>query len=253
MPWDLERFFWGNPNLTKTERSVAVQILRSWDRRFWPVDGQLASQTLIGHWVGCWRSTACRALRKMITLGYFRTTWRTVKKQTRQGWKGVTRVQVRPGPELLKLICPDKPDVCAAQGHPASVCPGQARCVTPSHTSRTHQARPGTVGGPAIANSADRNGEPSADTAEFRRKTLANWPRLAGGKPISADRLPSAVPYAELELDRRDGAELGDLDADEYAARVEASKRQLARRLQAELEAREQRNQPRRRPPRSRR
>lgn len=253
MPWDLERFFWGNPNLTKTERSVAVQILRSWDRKFWPVDSQLASQTLIGHWVGCWRSTACRALRKMVTLGYFRTTWQTVKKLTKQGWKGVTRVQVRPGPELLKMICPDKPDVCAAQGHPRDVCPGQARCVTSSHTSRTHQARSGTVSGSEIAKSADRTGEPGVDNAEFRRKTLANWPRLAGGKPISADRLPSSIPYAELELDRRDGAELGDLDADEYAARIGEARRRAAAKLRADIEAKERRAQPRRRPPRSQR
>lgn len=243
MPWDLERFFWGNPDLTTTERAVAVQILRSWDRKFWPVDSKLASQTLIGHWAGCWRSTACRAIRKMVTLGFFRVTWVSVKKQTKQGWKGVTRVHVSPGRELMKLICPARPDVCAAQAH----------CVTSSHTSRTHQASPVTVGSSEIANSADRSGGTDVDTAQFKRKTLADWPRLAGAKPASADRLLSSIPFAELELGRRDGAELGDLSEEEAAARLQAARQRLIRQQAAELEARQQRSQPRRRPPRSQR
>lgn len=242
MPWDLERFIWGNSLLTKTERSVAVQILRSWDRKFWPVDGRVASQTLIGHWVGCWRSTACRALRKMVALGYFRTTWRSVKKQTAQGWKGVTRVLVMPGPELMKIICAERPDVCAAQAH----------CVTSTHTSRTHQARPVTVGSSEIANSAVRSGLADSDPAQFKRETLRDWPRLAGSRPPSAERLPSSIPYDELEL-RTDGAELGDLSGDEYAARLAERRRVLAAAERARLDELATRQQPRRRPPRSRR
>lgn len=243
MPWDLERFFYGNPYLTAAERSTAVLILKSWDRKFWPVPTRLASQTLIGHWAGYWRSTVCRALRKLVALGYFRTTWVTVKRLTKQGFKGVTRVSVMPGPELLKLINPEN-NVSAAQ----------ARGVTWPHTPRTPQAPTGTVSGSVIAKRADRSGGTAVDNSEFKRKALENWPRLAGSRPVSADRLPSAVRFEDLEL-RTDGADVisyVDLDPAEAAAALQAA-RARANRL-AELQVQQQlRQQPRRRPPRSQR
>lgn len=235
--------FYGNPLLSTTERLVAIRVLKTWDKHtFEPVASKLPSQTLIGHWIGCWRSTVCRALRKLVALGYFRVTWVTIQKVTKQGVKGVTRVMVSPGPEIDKLIHPEKTadqDVFAAQG----------RGVTWTHTSRTHQGGDVAVGSGEIANSADRSGSTSADNAETRRKTLASWPRLAGAKPILASNLPSAVPFAELTI-RRDGAELAgytELDDDELAARMEMARRRAAR--AAELA---QRQQPRRLP-RSRR
>ena len=243
-PWDLERMFYGNPLLTKTERLVAIRVLKTWHPdTFEPIASILPSQTLVGHWIGAWRSTVCRALRQLVALGYFRVTWVTVQKLTKQGIKGVTRVMVSPGPEVDKLIHP--PEKTADQ----LVLPGQVLGVTSTHTSRTHQGENVAVGSGEIANSADRSGSTSADEAETRRKTLANWPRLAGAKPILASNLPSAVPFAELAV-RTDGAELAaytELDEDERAARLQAARQKAAR--AAELA---QRQQPRRLP-RSRR
>lgn len=244
MPWDLERFFYGNPYLTAAERSTAILILKSWDRQFWPVPTRLASQSLIGHWAGYWRSTICRALRKLVALGYFRTTWVTVRRQTKQGFKGVTRVSVMPGPELLKLINPQS-DVSAAQ----------VRGVTSPHTPQTPQGATATGGSSQMAKRADRSGGTAVDNSEFKRKTLENWPRLAGSKPISADRLPSAVRFEDLEL-RTDGADVVsyvDLDPAEAAARLQAARIRANRAAELQAQQQQQRNQPRRRPPRQQR
>lgn len=238
-PWDLERVFYGNPWLSKTERGIAVLIVKKcWDGGTWPVDSQLASQTLLGHWFGCWRSTVCRALRKLVALGYFRTTWKTVQRQTKQGWKGVTRVYVTPGPELEKLISPVQ-----------EVSAGQGRGVTSAHTSQPLQARPVAVSDSVIANSADRTDASTADKREDRRKTLADWPRLAGSKPISASRLPSAVPYTADFADKRDGADLPsytELSDEEAAARLQQRRVAAAAKVRAEIAA--PRKQPRRKP-----
>ncbi len=235
--------FYGNPLLSPTERLVALRVLKTWDKdTFEPVASELPSQTLVGHWVGCWRSTVCRAMRKLVALGYFRVTWVTIQKVTKQGVKGVTRVMVSPGREIDKLIHPEK-----SAGQDVSA--GQVRGVTSAHTSRTHQGGGVAVSSGVIANSTDRSGEGAVDNAKSKRKTLANWPRLAGAKPILASSLPSAVPFADLEY-RSDGAELKsytELDDDEIEARRQAARRRDAR--AAELARRQQP----RRLPRSRR
>lgn len=244
-PWDLERVFYGNPFLSKTERCTAVHIIKSWDKKFRPIDTKIASQALVGHWIGCWRSTVNKALRKLVVLGYFRTTWKSVQRLTKQGIKGVTRVYVTPGPELKKLLYPVD-----------TVSAGQAHGETPSHPSQALPGRFVPVRDDVVAKSADRSGEPASNTREFRRKTLAEWPRLAGSKPISADRLPSAVRYADY-VPSTHGAEMPgytELSDEEAYARVKNRlDKDVAARGAAAARQLLQRNQPRRQPPRSKR
>ena len=253
VPRDLEWTFYGNQLLTRTERVVGVLILKCWDGDFCPVDSELASQSLLGHWAGAWRSTVNRAVRKLAALGYFRTTWKTVRRQTKQGWKGVTRVFVTPGPLLEQIIRERRPDLAAGTG----VSPAKPRGVSGAHPTRTRPGQTLTVGSSALAKSTDRRGERPVDTAEFRRKTLAQWPRLAGSKPIDPDRLPSSRRPGEIPAPT--GGELPgytELSDAETEQRRRDSRRRIHDRLSAELaelDARMQRKQPRRRPPRSQR
>lgn len=238
--WDLERFIYSDPALNSTHRFVAIQILKTLDNRFRPREHGLMSQALIGHRVGRWRETVNRALRHLVALGYFRTSWVTVQRSTKQGIKGVTRVMAQLGPVLAKLVenNSSKPGICA----------GQSRGVTLSHPSPTPPGSPGTVGGYVVAKSADRSGGPS-DSASFKRKTLEEWPRLAGGRPRPTPTPPRFAELAELERAAiAAGLEVelagySEISDDEYAARLADSRRRR------ELG---QRNQPRRRP-RSRR
>jgi hypothetical protein len=236
--WDLERVFYGNPLLSPAERKTAVLILKSWDNKLRPVDCHLASQALIGFWAGHWRSTICRAVRKLVVLGYFRTTWRTVQRKTKQGIRGVTRVYVTPGPEMLRLL-----------QAPSDVSAGDGRGVTSDHPSRPLPARSVAVSDGVIANSADRKGPEPSDSRNDRRKALAEWPRLAGSRPITAGRLLSAVPFADLEFSTA-GAEIPgytDLSDDEAAARLEAKRRAAAEALREDLARRQQPRRHRRR------
>jgi hypothetical protein len=247
--WDLERFIYTDPALSTTERWVAVQILKTLDNRFRPVEGALMSQALIGFRLHKWRESVNRSVRKLRTLGYFITRWVSVNRSTAQGIKGVTRVRCELGPVLRKLVENEssKPGVCAGQPHG----------VTLHHPSQTLPASPGTVGSSVVAKSADRRGG-AEDQSEFKRKTLAEWPRLAGSKPQPTPTPPAFAELAERQraaIARGDELELGD---EEELARVayqerrgiSASTRERLAGLREELA--ERRRQPRRLP-RSRR
>lgn len=248
--WDLERFIYSDPALNSTERFVAIQVLKSLDNRFRPVRAGLMSQSLIGYRVARWRETVNRSLRKLVILGYFSTSWVSVPRSTAQGIKGVTRVLCELGPVLRKLVENRslKPGVFA----------GQARGVTVSHPSQALPGHPGTVGSEVIAKSADRTSGPSENHADFKRKTLEQWPRLAGKQQPTQ----TAAPFAELAERQRAAIARGDeleISEQEELARLadrgrriisSATTRRLAG-LRDELAAR--RNQPRRTPPRSQR
>lgn len=233
--WDVIRVFETDPILTTSERYVALQLLRSLDDKFRPVLVNLHSQALIGHRVHVWRETVNRVVRKLVVVGYFRTRWVTVNRKTKQGIKGVTRVLIELGPVLRKLVDDAQPPVSA----------GQPRGVMSHHPSPTPPGSPVSVGSDVDAKSAGSNGVTREDTPEFRRKTLADFKRLAGSRPPSASRLPSSTPFADL-VDRRDGAELPgatELSEAEAAERLRRSRERMANLVQ--------RNQPRHRPPRS--
>lgn len=243
--WDLERFIYGDPALNSTQRFVAIQVLKTLDNRFRPRESGLMSQALIGYRVRRWRETVNRALRHLVALGYFRTSWVSVNRPTAQGIKGVTRVMCELGPVLRKLV-----EKNTSNGH---VSAGKAHGVTLSHPSPTPPGDPGTVGGPVIANSADRKSGASEISAQFKRKTLADWPRLAGRQrtPVPAAFADlAALQAAALERDLELGLEAYlELSDDEYEARIADKRRRADQALRAELAGR---NQPRRRP-RSRR
>lgn len=244
--WDLERFIYSDPALNGVERFVALQILKTLDNKFRPVRSGLMSQALIGYRVHAWRETVNRAVRKLVILGYFRKTWISVPRATRQGIKGVTRVWCELGPVLRRLVDYGRSD--------GKVSAGQPHGVTGNHPSPAPPGRPGTVGSQVIANSADRTGDANGNSAQFKRETLEKWPRLAGTRPAPT---PTPPPYAELaerqreaiargnrlEFGTEEAAELAD---DEYTARLADARRRQA----AELGHRQQ---PRRRPPRSHR
>lgn len=237
---DLERFIYTDPALSTTERWVAVQILKTLDNRFQPVTGRLMSQALIGYRLNKWRESVNRAVRKLVILGYFHATWVSVDRATKQGIKGVTRVLHELGPVLRKIV--------ENQNIKPGVFPGQPRSVISHHPSPTPPGSPGTVGDYVIAKSADRNSGALENLADFKRKTLEQWPRLAGkqrGTPIPA----SFAELAELEraaIARGDqlagtGPDEEMLTADEYAARLQDARRRAG-----------ERNQPRRSPRRHR-
>jgi len=252
--WDLERFIYSDPALSETERFVALQLLKTLDNKFRPVRSGLMSQALIGYRVHVWRETVNRAVRRLVFLGYFTASWVSVPRATKQGIKGVTRVLHQLGPVLRKLVEKNRSS--------GDVSAGQPRGVTVTHPSPTPPGRPGTVGSEVAANSADRTGEPPGNSARFKRETLEKWPRLAGRQQPT----PTPPRFAELaELERAaiqrgnklefgfDSAEFADLIDDEDTAREYAARLAGARRRAAERAVPEHRNQPRRRPPRSKR
>jgi len=253
--WDLERFIYSDPALNGVERFVALQILKTLDNKFRPVRAGLMSQALIGYRVHAWRETVNRAVRKLVILGYFRASWVSVPRATKQGIKGVTRVMCELGPVLRRLVDYGRTD--------DRVSPGQPRGVTGTHPSPTPPGRPGTVSGEVVAKSADRSGEPPENSARFKRETLSRWPRLAGSKPRDVTALRSHLPIglardhdayrAHLaELDTELGLAGPELSADEDEARYLEARRRKAAAYRDEL-ARLERHQPRRRPPRSHR
>lgn len=252
--WDLERFIYSDPALNSTQRFVAIQVLKSLDNKFRPVETGLMSQALIGWRIARWRETVNRALRHLVVLGYFRTSWVSVNRHTVQGIKGVTRVMCELGPVLRRLVESGRTD--------GKVSAGQAHGVTPSHPSPTPPGRPGTVGSSVIAKSAGSNG---GARENFKRKTLEEWPRLAG-KPQPT---PTPPPFAELAERQRAAIALADelelarhvaeLGGDEETAHLAdrgrrgvsaATSRRLAG-LRQEFASR--RAQPRRKPPRANR
>lgn len=236
--WDIERVFYGDPALSTVERFVALQILKSLDDKFRPRRADLHSQALIGSRVHAWRESVNRAVRKLVILGYFRASWVTVQRHTKQGIRGVTRVMCELGPVLRKLVDDSSSEVAA----------GKPRGVMSHHPSPAPPGSPRSQGDDVVTKSAGSSGVRTTDVAEFRRKTLGQWPRLAGSKPESAERRPSSVPVGEL-TEQRGGAELAsytELSADQAAARIEKSRKRLAASL-------DQRSQPRRKLPRSRR
>lgn len=239
--WDLERFVYGDPALNSTQRFVAIQVLKTLDNKFRPRESGLMSQALIGHRIARWRETVNRALRHLVVLGYFRTSWVSVNRETAQGIKGVTRVMCELGPVLRRLVETHRSD--------GRVPAGKARGVTLSHPSPTPPGDPGTVSGSVIAKSEDRNSGPSEISASFKRKTLAEWPRLAG-KPQRTPVPPAfaelaALQAAALERDIELGLEgYLELSDDEYAARIADKRRRADQAARAALEGR---NQPRRR------
>lgn len=237
---DLERFIYTDPALSTTERWVAVQILKTLDNRFQPVKSRLMSQALIGYRLNKWRESVNRAVRKLVILGYFHAAWVSVDRATRQGIKGVTRVLHELGPVLRKLVDNEssKPGVFA----------GKPRGVMSHHPSPAPPGSPGTVGGYVDAKSADRNSGALENRADFKRKTLEQWPRLAGPQRAT----PTPAPFGELaELERAAiargdqlaglGPDQSELTADEYAARLQDARRRAS-----------ERNQPRRSPRRRR-
>lgn len=252
--WDLERFIYSDPALSETERFVALQILKTLDNKFRPVDAGLMSQSLIGYRVHVWRETVNRAVRQLRALGYFVMSWVSVQRRTLQGIKGVTRVKCELGPVLRRFV--------EKRRSKTGVSAGQTHGVTVPHPSPAPPGRPGTVGSEVAANSADRTGEPPGNSARFKREILDKWPRLAGRQQ------PTPVPprFAELaELERAairrgnklefgyDSEEFAELTDDEDAARDYAARLAGARQRAADQSALEHRNQPRRRPPRSQR
>lgn len=242
--WDVERFIYTDPALSTSERWVAVQILKTLDNKFRPVRSALMSQALIGYRLHKWRETVNRAVRKLVVLGYFRTSWVSVNRATVQGIKGVTRVMCELGPVLRRLVETGRTD--------GTVSAGQPRGVTSPHPSPTPPGGPGTVGSSVIAKSADRTSGASETDADFKRKTLERWPRLAGKQQPT----PAPPRFAELAERQRAAIQRGDelagaddeLSADEYAARIQDRRRRGAERIRAGLT----RVQPRRLP-RSRR
>lgn len=247
--WDLERFIYADPALSTSERWVAVQILKTLDNRFRPVESGIMSQALIGFRIHKWRETVNRAVRKLRILGYFATRWVSVDRATAQGIKGVTRVRCELGPVLRKLVENRslKPGVSAGQPHG----------VTSHHPSPTPPGSPGTVGGYVVAKSADRNGG-AEDQSEFRAKTLAQWPRLAGGRQQPTPTPPAFAELAErqrAQIARGEELELGDEEelarlADQQKRSISAATKERLAGLRDELAGR--RRQPRRLP-RSRR
>jgi hypothetical protein len=238
--WDLERFIYGDPALNTTQRFVALQVLKTLDNKFRPREPHLLSQALIGHRIARWRETVNRALRHLVVLGYFRTSWVSVNRPTAQGIKGVTRVMCELGPVLRRLVETHRSD--------GRVSAGKAHGVTVSHPSPTPPGDPGTVGDSVIAKSADRISGTSELSASFKRKTLAEWPRLAG-RPQRTPQPPTFAELAALQaaaLERDIELGLGaylELSDDEYEARVADKRRRADQARRAELE---RRNQPRR-------
>lgn len=201
--WDLERMFYTDPLLSVTERSVAIQLLKSMDKQFRPVEINLHAQALIASRVGCWRETVCRVLRKLRVLGYFVAYWRTVQRRTLQGIKGVTRVVVELGPVVTPFVNNAK--------KPES--PGNPRGVICRHPSQALPAREGAVSTDVVTQSTDRKGRGPSDEAEDRRAARAGWVRLAGRRPESAERLPSWTPAAFYNDPVAYRAYLDDLEA----------------------------------------
>lgn len=180
---ELRQLFYSDPALSAAERFVAIELMRCMTPRLQPVERLLDSQAALGGRTHHRRETVNRALRKLRSLGYFRTTWKTVQRMTAQGWKGVTRVQIELGPVVQHLISTGQ-----------RVSPGHAHCVIQRHPSYYLPARGVAVSDDVVANSADRRARRPVDTREHRRSALAQWPRLAGGRPVRADQLPSSVP-----------------------------------------------------------
>lgn len=247
--WDLERFIYTDPALSTTDRWVAVQILKTLDNRFRPVESALMSQALIAFRVRKWRESVNRSVRKLRTLGYFVTRWVSVNAATAQGIKGVTRVRCELGPVLRKLV--------ENQSLKPGVSAGQPRGVTLHHPSPTPPGRPGTGGSYVVAKSADRNGG-AEDQSEFKRKTLEQWPRLAGGRQQPTPTPPAFAELAErqrAQIARGEELELADEEelaraSDQYSRSISAATRRRLDGLREELA--ERRRQPRRLP-RSRR
>lgn len=211
--WDLERWFYTDPLLSKTDRAVARQILAQMDERFQPRPVSLKSQAFIGGRVACWRESVNRSLRKLVTLGYFSKTLITVQRKTKQGIKGVTRVLVSLGRVTREYV-----------ESRSGVSPVQPRSVMSHHSPRTPLAARGTVGGDVVANSADRKGSRPVDNAESRRRALAEWPRLAGQRPITTDPVPRAIPMDVVRDPAAYAAYLAQLDA-QLAAKIKSPRR----------------------------
>lgn len=191
--WDLERWFYTDPLLSKTDRAVARQILAQMNNQFQPVEVSLKSQAFIGGRVACWRETVNRSLRKLVTLGYFAKTLITVQRKTKQGIKGVTRTLVTLGSVTEPLVAVSRKR-------------SSTRGVISDHSPRPPLATRGTVGNEAVAKSTDRRGSRPETELESKRKALAAWPRLAGSKPIDPEQLPSAVPASDVSVGIHDPA-----------------------------------------------
>lgn len=248
--WDLERFIQTDPALSTADRYTAHKLLKQLDDKFRPLDHKLAAQGLIGRWIGCARETVNRSYRKLRTLGYFRMRWVTVNRKTAQGIKGVTRVQVILGPVLRRLVDTGRTD--------GNVSAAQARGVTSHHPSQPLPGDPGAVGSEVVANSADRKPHGPVDNAESKRKTLTEWPRLAGAKPRDVTQLRSHLPIGLITDPAAYAAYIDHLDdeageeelSDEHAAlaharAVAAAQAAAATRERELLTRRQPRNLPR--------
>lgn len=192
--WDCERLFWTDPNLSAMEKSLGVRLLRLFRDDFTVPDTRLKSQREFGYQLGMRRETVNRALRKLVFLGYFRTTWKTISASTAQGIKGVTRVLVAPGRVILEKT--------AAR----EVSAGKPRGVTETHTPAPPGGRPGTDCASVVTQSAGSRNLTAPDAPHDRRKTLAQWPRLAGSRADLPSQQPSAIPvraYTDPDAYRR--------------------------------------------------
>jgi hypothetical protein len=174
--------FQTDPLLSPVDRAVGIYLLSSMNKRWEPVEANLDSQALMAARVGCWRETANRSLRKLVTLGYFSTTWKTVQRATAQGIKGVTRVLVSVGSVVRPFV------------EQSGVSAGKRRGVISHHPPRTPPGTDLAVSSSAVANSADRKGRGPSDTRDDKRNALAQWPRLAGSRPRDVTQLRTHIP-----------------------------------------------------------
>lgn len=185
--WDLRRMFETDPLLSPVDRAVAIRLLGCMDKRWRPVLVKLDSQAVTGARVGVWRETVNRSLRKLVHLGYYATTWRTVQRRTLQGIRGVTRVQVSIGPVVRQFTESQACNFAA-----------QRPSVMSHHPPRTPPGENFTVGGSGVTNSADRTGLAARFDPESRRKAIEHWPRLAG----RAAKRPDPISNIDLQLVR---------------------------------------------------
>ena len=205
--WDLRRMFETDPLLSSTDRAVAIRLLASMDNKWRPVLIKLDAQAITAARVGCWRETVCRSVRKLVALGYYRTTWRTVQRRTLQGIRGVTRVQVSIGPVVRQFV------------EPQHVSAAQRPSVMSHHPPQTPPGQNLSVCTDVVTKRADRKGTGPDLDSESKRKTLAGWGRLAGRRPQPTDPAPRAIP---VELIRDPAAYrryLDELEQDQAARR----------------------------------
>lgn len=214
--WDLRKWFYTDPLLSTLERFVAIELLTCLDNKFRARLPKLDSQAVLGARVGAHRESVNRALRKLRSLGYFSTTWKTVQRQTAQGIKGVTRVLIEIGPVVRHYI--DTGQYVSA---------ARARGVMSRHPSQALPALPGSGGDEAVAKSTDRSCERDELDPEDKRKALGQWPRLAGSKEIPAGARPSAVPSSDPSVDVRhpDYRSVIERRDAQAAARIKAARR----------------------------